>query len=134
MQSNETFPLHTGGSINLVWSAPSGLQKATGISFVLRCAEEWTETTGTGKHRRTHLIHEQLWAAERKTEGPVDCRPDLPIPLAFDVPSTAPGSRLSEKQAITFWELDVQAKAPGVDFSERYLVPIYAINTQKDSP
>jgi len=122
----QTFPLLTGGRVGLMWMPPSGLENATSIKFVLRCVEEWEETTGSGKNRGTHLVHEQVWAATRITEGPVDCQPNHPIPLSFDVPATAPGSCLSKKKINVFWELEVCAKSPGVDFQEQYLVPVYA--------
>lgn len=121
----EMFPILTGLPAEFRWFAPAGLERATRITFVLRCVEEWMESRGTGKQRSTILIHEQLWAAIRKTEGPVDCPSNCLISLSFDVPATAPGSNLSEKLRIIFWELEVCAEAPGVDFQERYLVPIY---------
>jgi hypothetical protein len=92
---------------------------------VLRCVEEWTETTGRGDDRSITLIHEQLWAAARSTEGLVDIRPGGRLSLSYDVPETVPGSYLSGEPRVTFWELDICATAPGVDFQERYLVPIY---------
>lgn len=119
------FPLLTGGRIDLRWLAPSGLENATSITFALRCVEEWTESRGAGKNRSNYLIHEQLWAATRTTQGHGECPPNRPTFLSFDVPATAPGSNLSGKLRITFWELEVNAKAPGVDFQERYLVPVY---------
>lgn len=122
----QTFPLFTGGRVDLMWMPPSGLENATSIKFVLRCVEEWMETTGSGKKRSAHLVHEQVWAAARTTAGPVDCQPNHPIPLSFDVPATAPGSCLSKKKTNVFWELEVCAKSPGVDFQEQYLVPIYS--------
>jgi hypothetical protein len=105
---------------------PSGLENATKLTFVLRCVEEWTEVRGTGKHRHTAIIHEQIWAATRTTEWRVDCRPLSPVSLRFDVPATAPGSDMSGKQKITFGELDVSAEAPGVDLQKCYLVPVCA--------
>lgn len=122
----ETFPSLTGGSVDLRWWPPSGLENATSIKFILRCVEEWNESRGTGEQRSSSLIHEQLWATTRTTEGRVDCQHNRPMSLSFDVPATAPGSNLSRKLSITFWELDVCAEAPGIDFQERYLVPVYA--------
>lgn len=122
----ETFPCHTGGRVGLRWFAPSGIENTTSVTFVLRCVEEWLESTGTGEDRSSCLIHEQLWAASRGTESRVDIRPNRPLSLAFDVPGAASGSNLSGKLRIIFWELDVCAEAPGVDFQECYLVPVYA--------
>lgn len=124
-----TFPALTGSRVDLRWFPPAGLENATKIVFVLRCVEEWIEASGSGDNRTTQLIHEQLWAATRATEGPVNCRPDYPIDLSFDLSATAPGSNLAGELKITFWELDVSAEAPGVDFQERYLVPVYPSTT-----
>lgn len=120
-----TFPARTGGRVELRWLPPSGLEGATRVRFVLRGVEEWQEVHGAGKNRSVQLIHEQLWAATRTSEGPVVCRSGFPVELAFEVPASAPGSRLSAAGKIVFWELAVSAEAPGVDFQESYLVPVY---------
>jgi hypothetical protein len=121
----ETFPFTTGGRVNLRWFVPSGLTHAKSITFVLRCVEEWTEIKGAGDDKTISLIHEQLWAATRTTEGRVNIWPGARFSLSYDVPATAPESSLSGEPGITFWELDICATAAGVDFEERYLVPVY---------
>jgi hypothetical protein len=121
----KTFPFITGDRVNLRWLVPSGLTNVKNITFALRCVEEWTETTGVGDDKTISLIHEQLWAATRTTEGKVNIWPGDRFSLSYDVPITAPGSFLSGDPRITFWELDICATAAGVDFEERYLVPVY---------
>lgn len=121
----EHFPFITGERVGLRWSVPSGCQNTESITFVLRCVEEWTESTGAGDDRSTILIHEQLWAATRTTVGRLANWPSTSLSVTFDVPATASGSYLSGEPRITFWELQVCTTAPGVDFEERYLVPVY---------
>lgn len=121
----ETFPFTTGDRVNLRWLVPSGLTHVKSITFVLRCVEEWTEITGVGEDKTHSLVHEQLWAATRTTEGRVNIRPGARFSLSYDVPATAPESSLSGEPRITYWELDICATAAGVDFEERYLVPVY---------
>lgn len=121
----ETFPFATGDRVNLRWLVPSGLTNVKNITFVLRCVEEWTEITGVGDDKTISLIHEQLWAATRTTEGRVNILPGAKFSLSYDVPTTAPESSLSGGPRITFWELEICATAAGVDFEERYLVPVY---------
>ncbi len=122
-----TFPFRTGSRVDLRWLAPSGLESATGITFVLRCVEEWMESTGN--EDPISLIHDQLWAVTCMTEGRVDWQPNRSTSLSFDVPETVPGSELSETLTITFWEFEVHVEAPGVDFQERYLVPVYSASS-----
>ena len=92
---------------------------------VSRAVCEWTETTGGGDDKTISLIHTQLWAATRTTEGKINIWPGDRFSLSYDVPTTAPGSCLSGDPRITFWELDICATAAGIDFEERYLVPVY---------
>lgn len=121
----ETFPFITGDRVNIRWLVPSGFTRVKSITFILRCVEEWTEITGVGDDKTVSLIHEQLWAATRTTEGRVNIWPGARLSLSYDVPTTAPGCSLSGEPRITYWELDICATAAVVDFEERYLVPIY---------
>jgi len=121
----ETFPFITGDCVNLKWLVPSGFTHVKSITFVLRCVEEWTETKGVGDDKTISLIHEQLWAATRTTEGMVNILPGAWLSLSYEIPATAPGSCLSGEPRITYWELDICVTAAGVDFEERYLVPVY---------
>jgi hypothetical protein len=126
----QRFPYFTGETVQLRWVPPSGLTFATGIEFILRCIEEWTESAESVENQRPRRVHEQIWAATHSAEGQIYCQHNRPITLSFDVPVATPGSRLSEeKMRTTFWELNVCVQAPGVDFSERYLVPIYTPET-----
>lgn len=124
------FPVIIGKRADLRWFPPSGLKNVSKITFVLRCVEEWMESSGSGDNRRTQLIHEQRWAMTRSTEGiEVACLPNYPVTLSFDLPPTVPGSKLADEHKITFWELEVNAEAVGIDFWEQYLVPVYMETT-----
>jgi hypothetical protein len=117
------IPIRTGDTAILKWWPPSGLTVAASLTFILRCVEEWTETTGSGKHRNTKLIHEQIWGAERSATN-TKIHSGTPIELTYDIPAGEHGSNLSDDHLVTFWEFEVNAETPGVDFVEQYLVPI----------
>ncbi len=60
--AREAAGLRTKGSpilpetVQLRWVPPSGLTFATGIEFILRCIEEWTESTeSVENHGDKHL-------------------------------------------------------------------------------
>lgn len=142
------FPYRTNEPIELRWYAPSGITRATGGAFTLRCVKEWYERRGTGKNSSTSLIHEEQWSGTWPVDQPEEFLPGKGIEFAFATPPDLPPTRLGAVEAgqtrlivrlpghrttkslgpaetVVFWELEVKLQLPGLDFEEKYLVPVY---------
>jgi hypothetical protein len=122
------FPYELGTPVLLRWRPSAGIDQVSKGTFTLRCVEEWTETTGSGKNRHTTLIHEELWSAKWMLEQPRRLAPKDDVELSYEVPSDAPPTQLTADRP-RFWELEVKLDLPGLDFKATYLVPIYGAKT-----
>lgn len=120
------FPFRPGEPAVLRWLVPSGMSRVAKGSFILRCIEEWYESTGSGKNSSRHLMQEQIWAGTWHLDQPQELQPGETEKLDFDLPADAASTSLSTgKTKTVFWELAVDLDLAGLDFKEKYLVPVY---------
>jgi hypothetical protein len=119
------FPYTAEAPIVLRWKPIRGVARVEKGKFTLRCVEQWTERRGTGKHRRTVVIQEEIWSATWSLEEPRNLQLGEAIELSFEIPPDAPVTCLNATRPI-FWELEANVELRGLDFSAKYLVPIYA--------
>jgi hypothetical protein len=118
------FPYNVAEPVVIRWQPSEGISEMNRGSFTLRCVEEWTETTGSGKSRAVQLVHEELWSAQWMLGQPRKLPLKDVVELSYDLPAGAPPTRLSADRPV-FWELEVSLDLPGLDFKQSYLVPIY---------
>lgn len=118
------FPYSTQSPILLRWQAASGLTTLSRGSFVLRCAEEWTETTGSGDNRSTRVVQEEVWSGTWHLDPTDEVLPGEIRAFEFEPPANAQPTSLSEEKTI-YWEFAVKLEMAGPDFVETYLVPVY---------
>lgn len=119
------FPYRLGESVVIRWQPSEGISQVNKGTFTLRCIEEWTEASGSGKTRTVTLIHEEIWSAKWLLDQPRKLPVKEAVELAYDLPTSVPPTRLSADRPV-FWELEVKLDVPGLDFSQTYLVPIYS--------
>jgi hypothetical protein len=119
-----TFPYRLGKPIVLHWQPASGIREATKGSFVLRCVEEYFETTGTGEDRNQRLVQEEIWSGTWFLDRPENLARGARIDFEFNPPEQLPETQLSAERPF-FWEFEVKLELPGLDFEEVYLVPVY---------
>jgi hypothetical protein len=121
----ESFPFSVGGEVALRFRR-SGAAAFRRLTFVLRCVEERVETTGSGKNRSTRVVgyarHEQERVLEEVDGAAV---PGKDVPLRFEVPAGAPGTKLAESPPV-YWELTVHGETGGPDLVATFLVPVYS--------
>ncbi|MGC3957094.1 MAG: hypothetical protein QM813_03750 [Verrucomicrobiota bacterium] len=119
------FPYSTQSPILLRWQSPTGLTKSSPGSFRLRCAEEWTETTGSGDDRSTRVVQEEIWNGTWHLEPDDELLPGEIRVFKFEPPAEAQPTSLSAGKTI-YWEFEVKLEMAGPDFVETYLVPVYS--------
>jgi hypothetical protein len=119
------FPCRLPGPVVLRWQPVQGINRINHGTFTLRCAEEWMESSGSGKNRSVTLIHEEIWSANGIIEQPRNFPLHDAVELRYELPADALPTRLSADKPL-FWELEVKLVMPGLDFNETYLVPVYA--------
>ena len=117
----QRFPLHPGMSAELVLERSGSLGSIRALDVTLRCVQERYESRRSGRTRSQVVVCYEVWAETRA----IQCDPDAPLEMRFDVPSHLPGCALSERPA-RYWELEVSGEAPGIDYGGSFLVPIYA--------
>jgi hypothetical protein len=120
-----SFPYRLGNPIVLHWRPASGIREVTKGSFVLRCVEEYFETSGTGEDQNQRLVQEEIWSGTWCLDQPQKLARAVKMDLEFDPPDDLPETQLSAERPI-FWEFEVKLELPGLDFEEVYLVPVYA--------
>ena len=127
------FPYPLSMPVVIRWQPPSGIADICNGSFTLRCVEEWYEYKGSGKHRTSELIQEEIWSGTWKIDSHVMCQPGIPIEFRFEPSAESRPSSLSttihvsnRPDFIVFWSFDVELDMAGLDFAETYLVPVYA--------
>lgn len=120
-----TFPYRPGETAVIRWWPAQGVRVVNQGAFTLRCVEEWYETTGHGKNRSKHLVHEQVWSGTWHVVQVNSVSPGQFVELRYDLPQSAPSTQLCADKPV-FWELEVKLEMPGLDFEETYLVPVYA--------
>jgi hypothetical protein len=118
------FPCRLPGPVVLRWQPVHGINRIHHGTFTLRCAEEWMESSGSGKNRSVTLIHEEIWSANGIIEQPRNFPLHDAVELRYELPADALPTRLSADKPL-FWELEVKLVMPGLDFNETYLVPVY---------
>jgi hypothetical protein len=119
------FPYALGEPAVLRWRPSTGVSEVHKGTFTLRCVQEWTESSGSGKNRTRTLVHEALWSAQWLLQQPRRLGPKDDVELAYDLPDHGLPTQLSADRPV-FWELEVKLDLRGLDFNETYLVPIYA--------
>jgi hypothetical protein len=122
------FPYRVGEPVVVRWRPSEGVSEMRKGTFTLRCVQEWTETTGSGKNRSTKLVHEELWSARWLLEQSRRLGPKDDVELSYELPPNATATQLSADRPV-FWELEVKLDLPGLDFKQTYLVPVYAAKT-----
>jgi len=118
------FPYSTGSVVLIRWQSPSGITKPSRGSFVLRCVEEWTETTGSGDNRSTRVVQEEIWSGAWQLDPTDELLPGKLREFNFAPPPNALPTSLSVGKTI-YWEFEVKLEMSGPDFVETYLVPVY---------
>jgi hypothetical protein len=118
------FPYRAGEPVVIQWRGPAGSGEVRAGEFTLRCAEEWFETTGSGKNRGRQLVQEEVWRGTWRMEDAHGLLTGELMKFNFKLPPEAQGTALSTAHLI-FWEFEVKLELPGLDFEEIYLVPIY---------
>ncbi len=118
------FPIRREEQIELHWKPAHGIVRANKGSFALRCIEEYWVTTGSGKNRSRHLVHDELWSETMVLGEPHLFSRAEEIKLLFQNPAGIPSTQLNATRPV-YWELEVKLDLPGLDFEERYLIPIY---------
>lgn len=118
------FPYRLPGPVVIRWQPPDSVSQVNKGTFTLRCVEEWVEVSGTGKNRRSTLVHEEIWSANWLLDQPRKIPVKDAVELTYELPADAPPTRLSADRPV-FWELEVNLDVPGLDFNQTYLVPIY---------
>ena len=118
------FPYRIAEPIVLRWRAASAIERANRGAFTLHCVEEWSETTGSGRNRTTHLVHEELCSATWHLGQPRTFPLGSDLELRFEPLAGARPTALSADKPV-FWEFEVNLDLPGFDFKETYLIPVF---------
>lgn len=112
------FPYHPGEPVEIHFGVTPGGPEIQAARFVLRRVQE----------RFDPIVQVPSWRSTFRTRPRANGRaapgPHADIPLVFDVPFDAGGSRLSAKWP-SYWEVEVVATTASRPFVERFLVPIY---------
>jgi hypothetical protein len=123
--SFETFPFRLGDRANFRFLGPGRSEVLEPVTVTVRAIEEAYETRGSGKNRSQQVVYYETYAdtqaiddVRRRWEG------RRGLALAFDLPSEAAGTRLSERPP-RYWELEITAAVPGVDYKAVFLLPVY---------
>lgn len=119
------FPFRIGEPIDLGWQPASGIGRANGGSFTLRCVKEWFEVSGSGSDQNRRLVHEEQWHGTWLLDKARELSPGEHVDLRFRPPANLPATQLAADTPV-FWEFEVALDLPGFDFEEIYLVPVYA--------
>lgn len=119
------FPYRVDEPIDIAWQPASGIGRANGGSFTLRCVKEWFEVTGSGSNQTRKLVHEEQWLGAWLLDHAHEFRPGEQVDLRFRPPGGLPATQLAAELPV-FWEFEVILELPGFDFEETYLVPVYA--------
>ena len=126
------FPYRLPEPVVIRWQPGDGINQMLKGTFTLRCVEEWMESSGSGKNRSAHLVHEEVWSGKWILEQPRKLQLKDAVELRYELPAEAQSTQMSADQPV-FWELEAELDLPGLDFQETYLVPIYNSKT-KTSP
>jgi hypothetical protein len=113
--SSSSWPLFTGERAELMLGVSDGGARFDRATATLRCVEEFP-----GRKRPVWCT----WTEYRAIE-----RDDAPGPghdalLTFDIPASAPGTRLDVPDAC-WWELEVFGETDAGKVREKFVVPIY---------
>jgi hypothetical protein len=119
------FPYRIDEPIDIAWQPASGIGRANGGSFTLRCVKEWFEVTGSGSNQTRKLVHEEQWSGAWLLDHAHEFSPGEQVDLRFRPPGGLPATQLAADLPV-FWEFEVNLDLPGFDFEETYLVPVYA--------
>ena len=120
------FPYQVGKPAIIRWWPARGIQLVNKGTFTLRCVEECFETSGSGRNRSKHLVHEEVWSGTWRAEQTQSFSSGQFADLRYELPEEVSSTQLSTDKPV-FWELEVKLDLPGLDFQETYLVPIYSM-------
>jgi hypothetical protein len=118
------FPYRLLEPVVIRWQPSEGISQVHKGTFTLRCVEEFTEASGSGKNRTVSLVHEEIWSAKWVFNQLRKIPVKESVELAYDLPPGAPSTQLTAGRPV-FWELEVNLDLPGLDFNQTFLVPIY---------
>jgi hypothetical protein len=109
------WPLHTGGRVEFTLGVSDGGARFERATVRLRGIEEHPD--------RTHLVW-CTWTDVREFPRDFAPGPEHDVLVAFDLPATAPGTRLDTPEA-SWWELEVSGPSDAGVVRERIVLPIY---------
>ncbi len=112
------FPYATGDRAQLHFGVSEGGAAISDVEFALVCTAETPMSLDRTERNAVGCVE----PAERP---PSEVTPGNDVPLVFDVPANAPGTRLAPVAPV-YWELVVVGTSRIGEFHERLLVPIYA--------
>jgi hypothetical protein len=118
------FPFRVGEPVDIAWRPASGIGRANGGSFTLRCVREWFEVAGGGSDRNRRMVHEEQWSGAWLLDHAHEFDAGSEVDLRYRPPADLPGTDLAADRPV-FWEFEVRLDLPGFDFEEIYLVPVY---------
>jgi hypothetical protein len=112
------FPCLVQNPVRLTLHLPRAVQgHFERLECTFRICEQAWESHGDSNS----LVTYQVYSEERSFGGGEVQRE---VPLEFDLPKGAPGTRLHGDRAV-FYELEAKAETPGVDYRAIYLLPVY---------
>jgi hypothetical protein len=128
----EQFPYFLGKPLEATLLPGRNLSRFKSVVFTLRCVEEVTEVTGTGKDQSTQVVRYQVYGDEFVIgESSALDATTAGVPVTFLLPDDAPATDFAATPP-RYWEIEVKAKSGGElelatgKFDATYLVPVYA--------
>jgi hypothetical protein len=122
------FPFRPGSSVEGGLEVSPKISRAPAITLTLRYIEEVTETSGSGKNRRSQQVLYCLHEVKKEiTSSQYDINSQGEIPITMKLPQGDFSNRLLETP-LRYWELEVKAETPGIDYDAKFLLPVYGIS------
>jgi hypothetical protein len=122
------FPFHPGEPVTLYFRMSEGGAQFRRVEFCIAHVQEFAGGT-LNLQRGTRRC---FTGFDRRPPGPLP-GPDFDVELTFDVPESAPGTRISDRFP-RYWVLDVRGATTSGPYFERFLVPIYARPANEPAP
>ena len=113
------FPFHPGEPVTLHFGMSEGGAQFRRVVFCLAHVQEFAGGT-LNLQRGTRRC---FTGFDHRPPGPLP-GPDFDVELTFDVPESAPGTRISDRFP-RYWVLEVRGATTSGPYFERFLVPIY---------
>jgi hypothetical protein len=114
------FPFHPGEPLTLYFRMSEGGAQFRRVEFCIAHVQEFAGGT-LNLQRGTRRL---FTGFDTRPPGPLP-GPDYDVELTFDVPESAPGTRISDRFP-RYWRLEVRGATTSGPYTDTFLVPIYA--------